>query len=79
MTDKKIEEICEYAVLKDLRRGEAILCKGGFGISPQVFVPILSGGDVCVATKFYSTGHINPDCHYNLDKMYECKNRKCKK
>jgi hypothetical protein len=78
MTDEKIEDICEYAVMRKLRRGEAILCSEGLGIAPQVNAPILSEGDVCIATSFYSTGHVNPDCTYDIKKMYECKNRKYK-
>lgn len=76
MTDKINEKdlvmICKDAELRHLRRGDAILCKAGKGKDTPFFIPLLNDGDVCVATTFYNTGHVNPDACYETDKMLEC-------
>ena len=72
----KIEEICRFAELRHLRRGDALLCKEGKGIAPQVPAPLLREGDVCVATTFYSSGHLNPEVYHDTSRMRDCPYRK---
>ncbi|MBN2052383.1 hypothetical protein JW756_02675 [Candidatus Woesearchaeota archaeon] len=75
MNKKDLEKICKFARIESLTRGDAILCSKGYGVAPGISVPMLSHGDVCVATTFFSSGHINPDVYLETNKMYDCSNR----
>lgn len=72
---KDIGEICKLAECRQMRRGEAILCSGGYGSKLDMPIPLLSDGDVCIATTFFSTGHINSDVYTDKGKMKECQYR----
>jgi len=78
----KLESICLDAKAIDYRGGQAILCSSDnpdAGIAPQILVPMLSKGDVCVATDFYNLGHRTADCTTDTKKMYDCPYRRTSK
>jgi len=78
---KELEHICQDAKVVDTKGCQPILCASDnpdAGIAPQISVPLLSKGDVCIATTFYSTAHSSPDCNCDLNKMYNCPYKKSK-
>lgn len=71
------ENICDFARKKEMTRGLAILCSECKGEKPLDFkIPFIDKENVCIATTFYSTGHLNPEVKLDLNKMYNCKYRK---
>ncbi len=75
----KLEDICLDARSIKIRRGYVILCASNnpdAGIAPQIPVPVLKKGDVCVASDFFNTGHSNPDCNVDMNNMYDCPYRR---
>lgn len=78
---RKLEHLCQDATVVDARRCRPILCASenpDAGIEPQVPYPVLGKGDVCVATKFYPSGHSSPDCSCDTDKISGCPYRRPK-
>ncbi len=70
------KRLCKHAVCSRRRRGDIVLCARGLGREQHYLPPLLKKGDVCVATKFYSTGHSTLDANIEPDKMQGCPYRK---
>ena len=68
------EEFCSCAELRKLRRGNAIFCEEGKGKDAPSSIEffMIKCGEVCIATDFYSTGHINYDSEVCTEKMRTC-------
>jgi hypothetical protein len=75
----KLARLCKDAKVVDARRCSPVLCGSDnpdAGIAPQIPLPLLNKGDVCVATTFYSTGHVDPDCDVDIEKIKTCPYRR---
>lgn len=77
---KNLQKICKYARKLNHRRGEAILCLRKYNKKRVLLFfnnpKKLSDAPYCIASYEYSTGHAMPDTDIDIEKMYECKNRK---
>jgi len=67
-------ELCKNAKCVQLTRGEAVLCTAGKGTDYNL--PMIGKGEVCVATQFFSTGHVNPDVEVDVKMMNACPYRR---
>ena len=72
MDENELKGLCKCAVSKSIKRADIILCSEKQGIAPQISIPFLSKGDVCIATTLYTTGHDNPDAILDYNKISEC-------
>ena len=78
LSDKTVREICSCAQFRNLRRGEAIFCEEAMGKDAPHSIELtnLKKGEVCIATDFYSTGHIGYNFLVNIEDMQKCPYRK---
>jgi len=75
LSDKIVKEICLCGEFRNLKRGPAIFCENGNGKdAPTESIEFMSirKGQVCLATTFYSTGHVNYDSEINVERMEKC-------
>jgi hypothetical protein len=81
LNEETIKEICSCAHIGKSRRGDIIFCeeKKGKDAPSSIEFFLIQEKEICIATEFYSTGHINYDSCINIEKMKECPYRKMEK
>jgi len=67
---EKVSEICKNAYALGLRRGEAVFCSSKNGKDSEI--PLINSGELCIATKFYSSGKKNPEVYVDAVEMFNC-------
>ena len=81
LIDKSVRGICSVAQLRKEHGDYAIYCEKGCGKDPEEHDSMMQikSGEVCVATKFFSTGHSYLSSTVELEKMKECSDREISK
>jgi hypothetical protein len=71
---EKVSKICPFAQYKERKNGEAIFCQMNQGIDAPNSIEFMNiaKGEVCLATNFYPTGHINYSSDVDVEKMKTC-------
>ncbi len=74
---EEISKICGSAYLRKMNgRDTVYLCAKHVGTYKQkISVPILLDKDICVASRFFSTGHNNLSVNNEFNRMFDCSHR----
>jgi len=78
LSDKAVRKICSVAQYRSTHGDDSIYCECAKGENaPTAFEFIgIQEGEVCVATRFFSTGHSYSSSMVDLEKMKTCPYRK---